>query len=52
MFEEWMIYRFIVMILFGQVVLMFLSASLICERVLGLISLKRRNNEFFLTSDN
>ncbi len=48
MLEEWMIYRFIVLVILGQVVLMFLSASLICERVLRLISLKRRTTSFFL----
>jgi len=46
--EEWMIYRFIVVMILGQVILMFFSASLICERVLGLLSLKRRTTSFFL----
>jgi glycosyltransferase involved in cell wall biosynthesis len=46
--EEWMIYRFIVLMILGQIILMFLSASLICERVLGLLSLKRRTTSFVL----
>lgn len=48
MLEEWMIYRFIVLVILGQVVLMFFSAGLICERMLGLLSLKRRTTSFFL----
>jgi glycosyltransferase involved in cell wall biosynthesis len=45
--EEWMLYRFLVLMVLGQMLLMFLTASLICERMLGLISPRRRITGFF-----
>jgi glycosyltransferase involved in cell wall biosynthesis len=47
--EEWMIYRFIVLTMFGLVILMLLSASVICEKVLMIIYMKRRDMSFFFS---
>ena len=47
--EEWMIYRFITLTMFGLVILMLLSASVICEKVSMTIYMKRRNMSFFFS---
>jgi glycosyltransferase involved in cell wall biosynthesis len=49
MVEEWMIYRFLTLTMFGLVTLMLLSASVICEKVLMIIYLKRRNTSFLFS---
>ena len=50
--EEWMIYRFITLTMFGLIIMMLLSAGVICERIIMMIYMNRGNTSFLFNLVN